>query len=230
MNLLVACLGTNGLEMIKDALIGLLRGAGALAHLAGVELLGGGEQRPTPTVLVVVLIYGIDKIFGNNSGGHLQTGDVAIELAAHLGAIEAAGGAQLARNQTAMLGQGKKDSLVDTALGGRRMDAAAIVAEVGPPLPADKAGLASKELTIDQTAIGNHLALPLPHRPVPTAIAKHHITTIIGHKILGRETADAAIQEWQKTYLLYNRYQLRTIMSLLHIRYNFGSKDTEFLR
>ena len=104
MNLFVGGLGDDGFEVIEDALIGLLRGAGALAHVAGVELLGGGEQRPAPTVLAIVLIDGIDKIFGNDSGGHLQTGDVAIELAAHLGAIETAGSTELASNETALFG------------------------------------------------------------------------------------------------------------------------------
>ena len=89
--------------MIEDALIGLLRGAGALAHIAGVELLGGGEQRPAPTILVMVLIDGINKVFGDDPGGHLQTGDVAIELAAHLGTIETASGPQLASNQGSLL-------------------------------------------------------------------------------------------------------------------------------
>ena len=74
------------------------------------------------------------------------------------------------------------------------MLAAAIVAEVGPPLAADEAGLSSEELAIDVAADGDDLTLPLPQWPVPSAIGEHHVTTVLVDHILGGEAVDAAVE------------------------------------
>ena len=109
-----------------------------------------------------MLVGGVYKILGHDATGHLQARHVAVEPAAHLGAVEATGSTQFARYQTAVLGQRQQDSLIDAALHRRRLRSAAIVAKVGPPLLAHKARLARKELAIDAASLGDDGALPLP--------------------------------------------------------------------
>ena len=54
------------------------------------ERFRGGEQRPSPTVFPTLLIRRIDEIFSDDIAAHLQTGGIAVELASHLRAVEAA--------------------------------------------------------------------------------------------------------------------------------------------
>ena len=100
----------------EDALEGFFGSARTLVSIATVKALGRGEKRPAPAVFATVTIVRIHKIFGNNTGGHLQAGDIAIELTTHLRTGETTLGAQLAGNQAAFLLEGKENSLVDTAL------------------------------------------------------------------------------------------------------------------
>lgn len=101
--LFVGGLGADGLHVGEDALEGFFGSAGALGGSATIEALGCGEERPSPAVLTTVTVEGIHKIFGNDTGGHLQAGNVAIELTTHLRTGETALAAQLAGNQTALL-------------------------------------------------------------------------------------------------------------------------------
>lgn len=101
--LFVGGLGADGLHVGEDALEGFFGGAGALGGSAAIEALGCGEERPSPAVLTTVTVEGIHKIFGNDTGGHLQAGNVAIELTTHLRTGETTLAAQLAGNQTALL-------------------------------------------------------------------------------------------------------------------------------
>jgi hypothetical protein len=43
-----------------------------------------------------MLVGGVDEILGDDAAGHLEAGDIGIETTAHLGAVEAAGGTQVA--------------------------------------------------------------------------------------------------------------------------------------
>ena len=72
-----------------DAVLG---SAVTSAGLTAEEVLGGGQQRPTPSVAVAVLVGGIDKVFGDHAAGHLEACDIGVEAAAHLGAVETTGG------------------------------------------------------------------------------------------------------------------------------------------
>ena len=101
--LFVGGLGKDDLQVGEDALEGFFGSAGALGGSAAIEALGCGEERPSPAVLTTVTVEGIHKILGNNTGGHLQAGDIAIELTTHLRTGETTLGAQLAGNQTALL-------------------------------------------------------------------------------------------------------------------------------
>ena len=101
--LFVGGLGKDDLQVGEDALEGFFGSARTLGGIATIEALRCGEERPAPTVLTTVTIERIHKIFGNNTGGHLQAGDLAIELTSHLRTGETTLGAQLAGNQTALL-------------------------------------------------------------------------------------------------------------------------------
>ena len=77
--------------MGDEATEGFFGGAKTQACLTTVKLLRGGEQRPTPAVFLTMLVGRIDKVFGHDIAAHLQTGDEAVELAAHLRACKATG-------------------------------------------------------------------------------------------------------------------------------------------
>ena len=150
------------LEMIKQPLKRCFGRAWALAGIFSVELFGRGEQRPAPAVFVAVLVSWINEVLGDDATGRLQPSDIAVESAAHLWPCETAGGTKLSGNKTAVLLQGQQDGLFDTARFGGKVLAAAIVAEVGPPLAADEARLARKELAIDAAAFGHDGAFQFP--------------------------------------------------------------------
>ena len=77
--------------MGDEATEGFFWSTKTLACLTTVKLLRGGEQRPAPAVFFAMLVGRIDKVFGHDIAAHLQTGDEAVELAAHIGTCEAAG-------------------------------------------------------------------------------------------------------------------------------------------
>ena len=156
-----------------------------------------------------MFVTGIDKVFGDDATGHLQTGDIAVEATAHLGARESTGGTQLSRDETAMLLKCQKDGLLDGALLWGWKFAATIVAEVRPPVTTHKARLACEELAIDAIAICDHGAFPLPQRPVPATVRQHHITAIVVYKFFRRVTPDAAVEQRQEPHLLDGVHQLR---------------------
>ena len=199
--------------MREDALERFVGCAGADAGFTAIKLFGRGEQRPSPSIGTIVAIARVDEVFGDNASGHLQTGDIGIETTAHLGSCEAAGSAQLTGDKAAVLLQSHEDALLDGTLVGRRMTVAAIVAEVGPPLAADEASLAVEELAIDAVALGDDGTLPLPQRPIPTAIRVDHIATLIVDYLLGREAAYAAAQQGKETDDLDVLHQLGVAMN-----------------
>ena len=88
--------------MSQEAVEGLLRGAVTAAGIAAQQLFGRGEERPSPAVFAVVLVDGIDKVFGDDAAGHLQAGDVAIKLTAHLWSCKAAGCTEFTGDQTSV--------------------------------------------------------------------------------------------------------------------------------
>lgn len=77
----------------------LLGSAWATACLAAVELLGRGEQRPSPAVLTVVPVARIHEIFGNYAASHLKASNVGIKAAAHFRTREAECRTQLASDE-----------------------------------------------------------------------------------------------------------------------------------
>ena len=122
-----------------------------------------------------------------------------------------------------MLAQGQHDGFLDGAGRWGRVGAASPVHEVGPPVHADVARFLVKELAIDAAALGDDGAFPLPHGPVPTVVI-HHITAITVYDLLGRKTADAAIQQRQEPHLLDQVHHLGRIMyhSPSHVPFNYS--------
>ena len=95
---------------------------------------------------------------------------------------------------------------------GGRMNAAAVVAEVGPPLATDESCLAGKELTIDMTAIGDDRTLPLPQWPVPPAVGQDDVAAVVVDHLFGRETTDAAVEQRQESRPANQLHQLRAVV------------------
>ena len=190
------------------------RSALTLAGLFSVELFGRGEQRPAPAVFVAVLVYRIDEVLSDDAAGRLQSGHITVETAAHLRPCETTGGTKFSGNKTSMLLQSQQDGFFDTARLGGRVLAAAVVAEVGPPLTADEARLARKELAIDTVTFGHNGTFPFPQRPVPASIGEPHIAAIVAHDFLRREATNAAIEQGQEPDLLDEFRQLRLVVYL----------------
>ena len=111
----LAGLGENGLHVGEHPLEGLFGGAGALAGSSAVELFGGGEQGPSPSVFMSVFVDGINEVFSHDVAPHLHPSNDGIELAAHLGSRESAEGTELTRDEAAVLLQGEENGFFDGA-------------------------------------------------------------------------------------------------------------------
>ena len=178
-------MGEQLTKMSCQQFVGLFRLTLASAGLAAIECLGRGEQRPSPTVFLSVLVGGIDKVLRHNAALHLQSCDIAVELTAHSWTVETACRPQLTGNETAMFLERKQDGFLYRPFFWHRIFVVPIVIEVGPPLTADKPGLLVEELTVDKGAAGHDGTLPLPQRPVPASVGKHYITSVGTDHLLG---------------------------------------------
>ena len=186
----------------------------ALAGLPTMKLLGGCQQRPAPAVFVAMLVSWIDEILRHDATGHLQTSDVAVELAAHLGPRKATGSTQFTRDQRPLFLQSEEDSFLDGTLRRRRMPMATVVAEIRPPRLTDKARLASEELAIDAVSLRNDRTFPLPKWPVPATIRQHHVATVVSHHLLCRIAVNPTIQQRQEADFLNQLHHLGTTVDL----------------
>ena len=190
------------MQVVVHQLVGLFGGVGALTGFDTEEFFGSGEEGKSPSVFTTMLVQGIDKVFGDDAACHLETGDVVIELAAHLASRESASVAEVAGDEAALFVQRGEDGILNRSLFGNRVLGAPPVKEVGPPLAADKARLACKELAIDATALLNDRPFPLPQRPLPSAIGEYGVAAFFRHQRLGAVTPYAALQQRQKAHLL----------------------------
>ena len=148
--------------MSEESLKRVFGCARTLADGFSVEVFGGRQQRPSPAVFAVVLVVRIDEIFGNDVASHLQTGDVAVELAAHLCACEATEVAKFSCDEAAIVAQGGEDGIFNCAFFGSGAFAAAVVVEVCPPFFSNKARFLIEKLAIDAVAFGHDSAFPFP--------------------------------------------------------------------
>ena len=140
-----------------------------------------------------MLVGGVDEILGDDAAGHLQAGDIGVETTAHLGAVEAAGGTEVAGNHAAVDTEDFQDGAFNAVLGRLGILGTAVVAEVGPPLHTDEAGFPAEELAVGKMTFGDDGTFPLPEGPLP-AVVGHHIAALWCHQLVGREAGDAAVQ------------------------------------
>ena len=101
---------------------------------------------------------------------HLQTGDVAVKLTAHLRARESTGSPQFAGDEASVLAENVKDAVFDGAFLRNGMPASAVIVEIRPPFKADESRLLVEELSIDQSPVGNCRSFPFPQGPVPSSV------------------------------------------------------------
>ena len=87
--------------MLENPLIRFLGSAVALASLPAIEIFGRIEQRPSPTIFVIVLVTRIYEILGHDIGCHFQSGEITVKLASHSLAGETAGSPKFSCDETA---------------------------------------------------------------------------------------------------------------------------------
>ena len=109
-----------------------------------------------------MLVTRIDEIFRHHPRCHLNTRDIAVELAPHLRAGEAACRTQVAVDDTILFAERLVDDAFYTAVLRHGIETAAPVAEMRPPRATDKAGLAVEELAIDAISLVDDNAFPFP--------------------------------------------------------------------
>ncbi len=153
-------------------------------------------------------VAGIEKIFGDDVGSHLKARHIAIELTPHPRAVEAASRPQFARRQAAGLLQCRQNPLLNAPGLGIGENAAAVVAEIGPPCPADEGGLAVDELAVGAAALLQDAPFPCPKGPLPAAVFEDGILRSLVGCSLGRPSIYAHRQQWQETYFVDILHQL----------------------
>ena len=77
--------------MLENPLVRFQGSAIALASLPAIEIFGSIQQRPTPAILVIVLVTRLDEILGHDVSRHFQSGEITVKLASHSLAGETAG-------------------------------------------------------------------------------------------------------------------------------------------
>ena len=87
--------------MLENPLIRFLGSSVALASLLAIEIFGSIEQRPTPAILVIVLVTRVDEILGHDVSRHFQSGEITVKLTSHSLARETAGCPKFSRDETA---------------------------------------------------------------------------------------------------------------------------------
>ena len=87
--------------MFENPLIRFLGSAIALANLPAIELFGSVEQRPSPTIFMIVFVARVDEILGHDVSRHFQSGEITVKLASHSLARETAGCPKFSRDETA---------------------------------------------------------------------------------------------------------------------------------
>ena len=87
--------------MLENPLIRFLGCAVALTKLPAAEIFGSIEQRPTPTIFMIVLVTRIDEILGHDVSCHFHSGEITVKLASHSLARETAGSPKFSCDETA---------------------------------------------------------------------------------------------------------------------------------
>ena len=148
--------------MLENPLIRFLGRAVALARLSAIEVFGSVEQRPTPTIFMIVLVARIDEILGHDVSCHFQSGEITVKLASHSLARETAGSSKFSCNETASRLKRAENGSFYRVIIRARVLASSIIAEVRPPFLADESCLLVEELPVHTRHFLHNLALPFP--------------------------------------------------------------------
>ena len=148
--------------MLENPLIRFLGRAVALARLSAIEVFGSVEQRPTPTIFMIVLVARVDEILGHDVSCHFQSGEITVKLASHSLARETAGGSKFPRDETASRLKRAENGSFYRIFIWTRVLASSVVAEVRPPFLADESCFLVKELSVHTRHFLHNLTLPFP--------------------------------------------------------------------
>lgn len=134
--------------MFENPLIRLFRNTVALASLPAIEIFGSIEQRPSPTIFMIVLVARVDEILGHDIGCHFQSGEITVKFASHSLALETAGCPKFSCDETACrLKRAENGSFYRVIIWAREL-ASSVVTEVRPPFLADESCFLVKELSV----------------------------------------------------------------------------------
>ena len=148
--------------MFENPLIRFLGSAIALASLPAIEIFGSVEQRPSPTIFMIVLVTRIDEILGHDVSCHFQSGEITVKLASHSLAGETAGCPKFSRDETASRLKCTENGSFYRVIIWARVFASSVVAEVRPPFLADESRFLVKEFSVHTRHFLHNLALPFP--------------------------------------------------------------------
>ena len=126
-----------------------------LAGFLAKELPGCGQNGPSPSIGVPMLVCRIDKVFCQDSAPHLQPAEIRVKLSAHLRSSKAARCPQLACGHALVFLQREQNHFLYAACCYGGCDAAAEVHEIRPPSVADEASLPQQEFAIGTAAFLN---------------------------------------------------------------------------
>ena len=145
--------------------------------------------------------------------------------------------AQFACDKAPFAFQRGENGLLYATLLGIRVKAAAIIAEVRPPLTAYERGFTLEELAIGATALTQHRAFPFPQRPFPSSVRQACVLTFFVHRIFCRPAVNAHAEQRQKTnivdivdkfrtgvYKLLSHFPISPLIRFLTIEYAFWNR------
>ena len=148
--------------MLENPLIRFFGSAVALASLPAIEIFGSIEQRPSPTIFMIVLVTRIDEILGHDVSRHFQSGEITVKLASHSISCETAGSPKFSRDETSgRLKRAENGSFYRVIIWARKL-ASSVVTEVRPPFLADEPRFLVKELSLHTRHFLHNLAFPFP--------------------------------------------------------------------
>ena len=148
--------------MLENPLIRFSGNVIALARLSAIEFFRSIEQRPSPTIFVIVLVTRIDEILDHDVSCHFQSGEITVKLASHSLARETAGCPKFSCDETAGRLKRTENGSFYRVIIWARIFASSIVTEVWPPFFADESCFLVEELSVPTRHFLHDLAFPFP--------------------------------------------------------------------
>ena len=155
-------MGQDFPEVVDHAFAGFLRGTVGVTGFPLEECFGCSEQRPAPAVFPSVAVARIDKVLGDDVASHFEPRDIGVEPSSHFGTGEAACCTEFAGDEAAFALERGKNHFLYASLFGVGIDAAAVVAEIGPPFAADERCFFVEKFAVGAAAFLQDGTFPLP--------------------------------------------------------------------